>query len=693
MIKNIKRVGIIFLAVAIVCLMAIGCLSANYVASSGSNFSNDSVKLDSSVNSFEQYSSETEIPEISEEILIVGNSCQELSAKWTEAVEKSLTGKHILATLNANWVGDAENGFRSTATGFKNQIIYVPTGAVITLDLNGYKISRGMHIFKDNGGIFIIEGGTLIIKDSSYDSELFFDAYNSSYQGKVDLERIPCGRIEGGRNNTSGGAISIYNGRLVFESGMIYNNKSSEYGGAIFANNKSFIEMKNGIINNNTSNGVNGIGGGGAIYLTNECTLNIYNGIIHKNSATFLMNDDGGAILVTNASVCNINDGIFSKNTAEDAGGFAVLRSGVMNILGGRFEYNFARNDGGVLYNPGGTTYIANATFVNNSTDGYGGAFNFSLGSSTAAIATIKDSVITGNTAVLYGGGITGGVRLSIGKNVQIYGNFVQGEPSDLHLYKNTTVNIVENLENSKIGIDFDSGHSGIFADDYTAYNIVTPYNHFYSNNYTSLAIVKDNAVSFEKTISSGVYDFIYLENGKRTNYKDKDLIHTTNDFDLRQNVNGGKLVLGGVITNTSVNEFLQNLNFEGNTLKLFDGANNLIYDYSNMQTGYNSLFDDSDRLSVGTGWKIEVYSITNHKVEEIYISVLGDLTGDGKINSADVNYLRRIVNDKEMYNILASKPYIQLATLLIKSSTLLDSDADILWGIVCGTSKIEYFM
>ena len=37
MIKNIKRVGIIFLAVAIVCLMTIGCLSVNSVTSSGSN--------------------------------------------------------------------------------------------------------------------------------------------------------------------------------------------------------------------------------------------------------------------------------------------------------------------------------------------------------------------------------------------------------------------------------------------------------------------------------------------------------------------------------------------------------------------------------------------------------------------------------------------------------------------------------
>ena len=39
----------------------------------------------------------------------------------------------------------------------------------------------------------------------------------------------------------------------------------------------------------------------------------------------------------------------------------------------------------------------------------------------------------------------------------------------------------------------------------------------------------------------------------------------------------------------------------------------------------------------VGTGWSIEIGG------EVTYLSVLGDLTGDGRITAADISYLRAI--------------------------------------------------
>ena len=70
---------------------------------------------------------------------------------------------------------------------------------------------------------------------------------------------------------------------------------------------------------------------------------------------------------------------------------------------------------------------------------------------------------------------------------------------------------------------------------------------------------------------------------------------------------------------------------------------------------------------------------------------MLGDLTGDGKINSADVNYLRNVANNN-LFNSLVDKPYIQLAMLINNKDGLTNSDATILWNVVCGTEKINNF-
>ena len=62
-------------------------------------------------------------------------------------------------------------------------------------------------------------------------------------------------------------------------------------------------------------------------------------------------------------------------------------------------------------------------------------------------------------------------------------------------------------------------------------------------------------------------------------------------------------------------------------------------------------------------------------------------------MNSADVNYIRQLINNTDLYNNLLDKSYIQLATLIVNKNGLSQSDSNILWNIICGIVDIEYFI
>ena len=81
----------------------------------------------------------------------------------------------------------------------------------------------------------------------------------------------------------------------------------------------------------------------------------------------------------------------------------------------------------------------------------------------------------------------------------------------------------------------------------------------------------------------------------------------------------------------------------------------------------------------VGTGWRIEIGG------EVTYLSVLGDLTGDGRITAADISYLRAlVVNDTT--NV---QDCILLSAMILNKGGIITADSEVLKQVINGRVEI----
>ncbi len=765
MIKNIKRVGIIFLTVAIVCLTAISCFVAGNVS-----VTNDVILAnDESVS----IADEEFIPDVTL------NSASTIVTNWNNAINMSISGnKQVKVLLEANWnyVNSSEKHIMGTGVGFATTgSILVPSNANIVLNLNGKKINRGLA--DDNaitdGEVIRVEGKLQIV-DSTYNHDMVQNSYDLSKEYKElytdKLNRLAVGRITGGASLSNAGGILVYgNGaKLNMYGGMICNNYTKMNGGGICVI-QGIVDFYDGIIYNNTAGGNSSYGGGICAY---GGTINIHSGFVVANTSQWygagVSNIDFASIEDDDyiQSKLNILGGIISHNYGRHGGGVANTSNSKCVISGGAIiSYNYVFGScAGILawgqhFEDEPITELYDCTITNNTTY-YSGGLNGGSGVLSNSILSINGTAITDNkfinvsqTNVARGGGIyivdsssnnsqatienvtitgnsiksdindglhsqAGGMAISNSEKVNvvfsgsinIYDNTAHGVPSDLRIELDQKMQIVGNLINgnnmSRIGIELADEYGKLsFTDGYNTSGNTNP-NIFFSSNGLAIGsngelvandkaevpTIVDGEVRFENTISSDVYEFIYYENGKRKSYSDNNIIHAVNDYDLRKSVNNGDLVLGKILPNTSVISFISNIKFAGSKFKIIDGNNNIVYgDGANIK--FENLLDNDFELAIGTGWKLQTFTENDSIIEEFYLSVLGDLTGDGKVNSADVNYIRQLINNTDLYNNLLDKSYIQLATLIVNKNGLSQSDSNILWNIICGIVDIEYFI
>ena len=155
--------------------------------------------------------------------------------------------------------------------------------------------------------------------------------------------------------------------------------------------------------------------------------------------------------------------------------------------------------------------------------------------------------------------------------------------------------------------------------------------------------------------------------------------------------VNNGKLILGNIGVNTSINTLIGNINFSRNHIKIYNNKNQLVYDKGNSVAGINtSSYDNGREFAVGTGWKIETYTDSGVIIETIYLSVLGDVNGDGRISASDVAYLRQIASDNALYESLSVEK--KLASMVINKGNVTSADAEIIRNVVDKLLTMDLF-
>ena len=243
--------------------------------------------------------------------------------------------------------------------------VIIPSGANVTVDLNGCTVNRGCGKAADNGQAFIVStGASLTIIDSAGN-----------------------GTVTGAYAKNGGAVFVDVDANCSVQGGIFTGNRADEKGGAFI--NYGTLTIENAVVSGNTSND------GGAIYNANSGKLNIKGSQLNNNKAVVW---GGGAI--SNHGELNVENSEMNGNSAEKSDGGAIFTEGTTTITDSTFDGNKG-GDGGAIYTRNKAVTIKGSNFSNNSTVTHGGG-----AISAHSELTMDNFTITGNNAKESGGGI-----------------------------------------------------------------------------------------------------------------------------------------------------------------------------------------------------------------------------------------------------------------------------------------------
>lgn len=300
---------------------------------------------------------------------------------WKEAVNYGKTFK-----LLSNWMvsgGDFGANESNKATFFNGGALSVPPDFSVTIDLNGYIISRdkGVNNMTDDGSVIrLFDGASITINDTSENQK---------------------GAIERGSSNYGGGIYAPSNNTVTMNGGRIQ-LCNGYYGGGVYLDSTSKFIMNGGRIEHNT-----GYYGGG-VYAEDDAVLETHGGAISENRA----DADGGGIYLWSAQASLDNCSV-SDNRAKNGG--AIYS-----------DYNVFKDYSYIVIN--------NSKILNNTADNYyGGIYHCAAG-----FSVLGNTRIAGNkNEGYYGGGVyLQKTCMYLSGNVQVYGNYSNGHPCDVNFGK-----------------------------------------------------------------------------------------------------------------------------------------------------------------------------------------------------------------------------------------------------------------
>lgn len=184
----------------------------------------------------------------------------------------------------------------------------------------------------------------------------------------------------------------------------------------------------------------------------------------------------------------------------------------------------------------------------------------------------------------------------------------------------------------------------------------------------------------FEETEGTGARAKTYL----RT-YHEKNMTHGVDDKDFE------KIVLGNIAPKTTVNGFLSNINpSQLSMIRIYNNKNQLIYNCGQAiegidQTGYNKW----SKYRISTSWYVQYGGTEENPLETIYISVLGDTSGNGVIDAADVVKMNMHITKRKLLEDLE----VRLAAYVTNGGKVAASDISTLNQVIMLKKTIESYL
>ena len=185
-----------------------------------------------------------------------------ITANAANLTHETSTWSALQETINNAGSGDTIKLTADMTAAESDELLSIPDGAVITIDLNGHIIDRAM---KENGGtsgaaLCVESGAILTITDSSSAaSGMITGGYASNGGGIRNYGTLILegGCIKGNRSVDNGGGIVNY-GVFVISGGAVCENTAADRGGGIFNGLQGYSSIeKEAVYGNNAPDGDN----------------------------------------------------------------------------------------------------------------------------------------------------------------------------------------------------------------------------------------------------------------------------------------------------------------------------------------------------------------------------------------------------------------------------------------------------
>ena len=302
------------------------------------------------------------------------------------------------------------------------------------------------------------------------------------------------------------------------------NNTSNNFGGAIFAEGTSTLQLDNVTISGNGSDSADK---GGAIFG--------YGGNVSFDIKTININQtvaktSGGAIHLQDGSTCKFNNATITDCTSKgNGGGISISNNASLDITSGKINNNHANGgSGGGVYASASKFTMTNGEINNNTASLHGGGVWFANNVDNASAKTFSfgGGSISNNVSGGFGGGVCIYTGSTTGSTFSLTGGSINGNRAEVGggLYLNGWSTYTVNLYNTNV-----ESNTAYLGGGVLVYNCGLNYkNGFVRHNkaikrdgkskpatmyYTNHSIILNNADAVNTDLS-GIGGGIYSTNG-----------------------------------------------------------------------------------------------------------------------------------------------------------------------------------